>query len=371
MVTAGLVDAHAGTTHVVTRLAQQLAESGARVTVFSAELNARTSLPDVTPAKIVSVPFFSFRGRKMVAPSIRRELTSVPADWVHVHGFWLHPFVSACFAGKALDAQILLSPHGMFSQFSFRAHGTRKRIALRLGFSQALRRIDCFHATSVGEYEEIRKLGLKQPIHLIPHGIDLPELITSKCHLEEHVLLFLSRLHPKKGLMLLLEAWGQIAALRPQWRLQIVGPDEGGHGAELQQFIARRGLPRVSLMGPCYGAVRDALMRNASLFVLPSYDENFGLVIGEALACETPVLTTTRTPWKMLEAKGCGWCVPATLESITSALATATALDVDKLHEMGRRGRIMINQSFSWSRVSQRFLERIFDDRSNGIIDHS
>jgi glycosyltransferase involved in cell wall biosynthesis len=286
------------------------------------------------------------------------SLRSVPAEWVHVHGYWLHPFVIGCHAGRANGAKVLMSPHGMFSNYSFSAKGSRKRWALRLGLLSTLRRVDAFHATSEAEREEIRRLGLLQPIHVIPNGVDLPTLSQSKR--DKRTLLFLSRIHPKKGLPLLLASWEEVAPERPDWHLVIAGPDEDGHKVELERIVAGRQLPRVRFLGARYGADRDAEMRAASLFVLPSHDENFGLVVAEALANETPVVTTTRTPWSELETVGCGWSVPPTIHTMTAALLKATALDPSRLAEMGRHGRAHVAEHYSWRRIAQRFLNEVF-----------
>lgn len=360
MITAGLADSHAGTTHVVVSLARRLASLGATVVVHSAETNLSAALPDVSPATLWPTPFYSIGAHKLYAPGIGKALRRMPADYIHVHGFWLHPFIVGCLAGAETNGRVLLSPHGMFSRYSFSAKGGRKRLALWLGLDRALRSVDAFHATSRAEVDEIRQLGLSQPVHLLPNGVDVPVLKGTKASGGQRTLLFLSRVNPKKGLINLLVAWEVLAQIRLDWRLVIAGPDDGGHQRELERFVSARRLPRIAFVGPRYGADKDLMMQQADLFILPSLDENFGLVVAEALANGTPVLTTTRTPWAEISNFGCGWCVEPTVGAITEALTAATRYDPITLAEMGLRGRSYVGANYAWDEIARRFTREVY-----------
>src|SRR5207248_3046583 len=136
---------------------------------------------------------------------------------------------------------------------------------------------------------------------------------------ELRTALFLGRIHPIKGLSLIIDAW---AKLRPRkWQLQIAGPDEVGYRAELEKIVSAVSLSgAVHFSGPVHGEAKDRAFANADLFILPSFSESFGMVIGEALAHGVPVLTTTKTPWSKIAAEGCGWSVAPTSAGVLEGL---------------------------------------------------
>jgi glycosyltransferase involved in cell wall biosynthesis len=168
--------------------------------------------------------------------------------------------------------------------------------------------------------------------------------------------LFLGRIHPIKGLALLVEAW---AKLRPRnWQLQIAGPDEIGYRYELEKKISAASLSdTVHFLGSLNDEAKEQTFANADLFVLPSFSESFGMVIGEALAHGVPVLTTTAAPWPMIEGRGCGWSVIPTVDGITAGLEVATASNPATLRAMGEKGQEFIRQDFAWSNVAKQFID--------------
>ena len=153
----------------------------------------------------------------------------------------------------------------------------------------------------------------------------------------------------------MLRAWAGAAERFPDWRLRLVGPDEGGHRAVLERLAADLGLQRVEFAGARYGADKRAEYAAADLFVLPSHSENFGMSVAEALAHGVPIITTTGTPWFGVREHGCGWYVPDDASGLEAALGEALALDRPALARMGRAGRGWMERDFSWDRIARQF----------------
>ncbi|TWT78414.1 D-inositol 3-phosphate glycosyltransferase [Posidoniimonas polymericola] len=185
---------------------------------------------------------------------------------------------------------------------------------------------------------------------MIPNGVDLPpEEESSVQASDRRYALFLSRIHVKKGVRELLEAW--VAVAPDDWELVIAGQDEQG-------IMRRLNLPpRVRYVGPIDGSEKWSLYRNASLFVLPTYSENFGVVVAEALMAGLPVITTHGAPWECLESERCGWWIPMEPGPLRETLRDALATHPDELQAMGRRGQTVVAQRFSWPEIARQMVD--------------
>ena len=168
--------------------------------------------------------------------------------------------------------------------------------------------------------------------------------------------LFLSRINPKKGLPMLLDTWKKLAP--KDWRLVIAGNDDSNHLPVLERKITELGLSdQVELVGPLFGDAKEQAYLNADLFVLPSYSENFGIVVTEALGYQVPVLTTTGCPWEELETERCGWWVDPTPEGIERGLKAAFATSDQERQEMGGRGRELVMRNYLWPSIASNMIE--------------
>src|SRR5262249_44177512 len=162
------------------------------------------------------------------------------------------------------------SIRGMLGREALAFSSLKKRFFWKAFQQRALAVADCLHATGPSEYEEIRAADLKNPVAVIPNGVNLPPLEVRRAMQGQKTALYLGRIHPKKGLDRLVQAWSRLEASHADWRLRIVGRGEIGHDDELRALISERGLARVSVEGPLYDADRDAAYRSADLFVLPT-----------------------------------------------------------------------------------------------------
>jgi glycosyltransferase involved in cell wall biosynthesis len=218
----------------------------------------------------------------------------------------------------------------------------------------------CLRATAEMEAEHFRSFGLRNPIAIVPNGVEVPDILPPKAADGRRRLLFLSRVHPKKGLPLLLHAWARIEPKRPEWELVIAGPDEVGHTAEIKALARNLGLKQVLWRDAVNGAEKSILYRSADAFILPTHAENFGLVIAEALAHEVPVITTRNAPWQGLTEQGCGWWIPLDEAHLFAAMAEATSQPRSALHEMGVRGRKWMQRDFGWDGVAEE-MQSVYD----------
>jgi glycosyltransferase involved in cell wall biosynthesis len=291
-----------------------------------------------------------------ISSDMRRGLGAIDADILHNHGVWMMPNVYAGTVARRRGLPLVFSPYGMFSQWAMAFSRRRKQVAWWcLGQRRAAAATTCFHATCESEAEDIRRLGFCQPIAVIPYGIDLPDPGSAEPPADRNgrrTMLFLSRVHPKKGLPILLRAWHRLEPRFPDWNLVVAGPDERGHLAEVQKLARELALERVSFPGPANGTDKQTLYRGADLFVLPTHSENFGIVVAEALASGVPVITTTGTPWQELERRGCGWWIELSERTLAEALEAAINLPDEQRRAMGRRGRLWMERSFGWPRIA-------------------
>jgi glycosyltransferase involved in cell wall biosynthesis len=292
------------------------------------------------------------------SPSLDRALTAHAPDLVHLHGLWKYTSVAARRWARATSRPYLVSPHGMLEPWSLAQSRLPKWVANQIYQRSCLRAAACLSATSRMEAENIRLAGFRNPIALIPNGVEIPAKPLPQAQREPgrpRRALFLSRIHPKKGLLNLVEAWN---ALQPiGWELVIVGPDENGHLAEVMTAVAERGLEKqILFLGEVWGAEKNKLYCESDLFVLPTFSENFGLVVAEALSCEVPVITTRAAPWHELEDFQCGWWIDVGVEPLICALRQALALPQDALRNMGVRGRRLIENKYTWEPVGKLML---------------
>jgi glycosyltransferase involved in cell wall biosynthesis len=295
-------------------------------------------------------------GRQDTIAAFQRIDTEMSIDVVHLHGIWLDFCRDAAIWSRLNERCFVVSPHGMLEPWALNHKKWKKKLAYALYQKQDLQQARAFHACSVQEAESIRNLGFKQPIAVIPNGVQLPDLPTEKLKLnkletEKKTALFLSRIHPKKGLPMLLNAWKQLAPI--DWRLVIAGNDDGGYVPALEALIESLGLlDQVEFVGPLFGEAKEEAYLNADLFVLPSYSENFGIVVTEALGYQVPVLTTTGCPWQELETENCGWWVEPTPEGIEQGLKAALATSDAERREMGQRGRELVENRYLWPAIA-------------------
>lgn len=365
-VVAGLPAAGGGLAEAVARLAREAARLGHDVTIATVAGQDEPLASAAWEAEAAGVRIVRHEPSAPRAIYFSRDMLrglaplAVRADMVHVHSNWTFPVWWGCQTAIAAGRPLVISPHGCLDPVRLAHSAWKKRLAGCFD-RRYLRQADVIHATSEAERDWIEQyVGGRPRIEVIPIGVDLPALRETANPAERtRTVLSLGRLHPLKGLDLLLEAWPiAMQALGPnaRWELVIAGPDEQGTRAGLERQAQGLGLGNVQFAGPLYGAEKDRALANADLFVLPSRSENFGIVVAEALAAGVPAITTKGTPWQEIDGS-CGWWVDVNAGAIAAALAAAMRLSDAERAAMGARGRALVEAKYQWPSVGQAMVE--------------
>ena len=286
--------------------------------------------------------FLTGGARRRFEPIVQRF------DLIHLHGVW-DPLVYAVGALAArLRKPFVLTPHGMLDPWSLAQKRWKKRLALTLGYRHMLNNAAFLHFLNADECALAKHLGLTSPGRIIPNGIFLQELdpLPDKgafraAHPEfagAKLVLFLSRLHYKKGLDFLADAFAVVARNFTDAHLIVAGPDDGARAA-FESQIARLGIARrVHLVGPLYANQKLAALRDCDCFCLPSRQEGFSLAITEAMACEAPVVISTECHFPEVREAGAGVVAELNAPAIAAGIETVLG-DPRAAAQMGRAGR--------------------------------
>jgi glycosyltransferase involved in cell wall biosynthesis len=365
---------YGGPSYSVRRLWQSALKFGVNATVHSTDsFQVSESAEDRAlwqPLECHQWPAFGIKAlgySKRMAGGVENGLAE-DSSVISQHGLWLHYGRVAKKIGNSKGIPVIIHPHGMLEPWALRRSSWKKQMTGRLWEYENLKRAACVRVTSTEELQSVRKFGLRNPVALIPNGIDaedyesLPIVSEAGALLPmlkgKRILLFLSRVHPKKGLAVLLKAWHSLGALRRDWLLAIAGPDQSGHTNELKQLVDELNLSEsVVFTGALFGQQKLAAYALADIFILPSFSENFGVAIAEALASGLPVVATVGTPWKGLQEHGCGWWTRAGVEPLAETLREALALSKKELAEMGAKGKLWMKRDFSWNRLAGQMVE--------------
>lgn len=297
------------------------------------------------------------------APAYARQLESLAPDLVHVHGLWMYPSLCGYRWHQRTGRPLIYTAHGMLDPWAVQNSGWKKRLVGSLWEDAAHRSAACFQVNSETEYRSLRSYGLRNPISIIPNGIDLPDLsIRHEAPWGDEVsgrkvLLYLGRLHPKKNLPALLNAWkaarGSSTGAQ-DWGLVMAGWDQNNHEADLKQQSRELGLAdSVHFLGPLFGDKKAGAYQNAEAFVLPSLSEGLPMVVLEAWAYGKPVVMTPAC--NLPE----GFAAGAALSTGTSAGAIKdTLVELCEMNEtgrmaMGERGRALVSEKFAWPRIAE------------------
>lgn len=349
-----------GLFHSVRSLAKTVAGSGHNVSVF-APADVHLDADRAAWGELRTVEYPAWLGFRAIS-----ALAQDAPDIIHLNGIWLaHSHTIRAFS-QSRSIPRIISPRGMLDEWALRNAHWKKKIAGWLYEDRNLHSAACMHALCESEYQAIRAFGLKQPVAVIPNGVAAPPPLAEREALPwpfpeawrgHPVLLFLSRIHPKKGLLPLLHAWRQVAETGTHWRLAIVGPDENNHGQDILALIKQHALHNsVQWLGPRYAQDRDACYHHASAFILPSYSEGFPMAALEAMSFGLPAVLTPACHLPEAVYAEAALCAEPTENGIAAALRKLFALKGSQLTDMGQRGEHLVSTAFTWESVARRMM---------------
>ena len=304
-------------------------------------------------AQIKFIPC-NWKQRKSMKNAWLKLLQEIKPDVVHINCCWLPQCAWAQLWAQKAGYKVVLSPHGMLEPWIMARHyWTRKFPALLLYQKKAIAKADCLHATAESEKENLLKLGYNNRIEIIANGIDVENIELKQEWKRKKQILFLSRIHVKKGINFLLEAVAELKKELTGYTIHIAGEGDEQYINQLKEQGKQLGIESmVDFCGGVYGEKKWQLFRDADIFVLPTYSENFGIAVAEALASGTPVITTNGTPWEELNTRHCGWYTEIGTEATAKALRQFLQTPEEELENMGKRGRKLIEEKYSTTMVA-------------------
>jgi glycosyltransferase involved in cell wall biosynthesis len=318
--------------------------------------NGDSSLAYTFPGEVTQLPAAQAGSlARMVASGLGAGFAKLPRwrarppDILHVHGLWTPMLAGFAWAARRRGIPCVVTTHGMLEPWALAVRPRVKSLALRSYQGNVLAGAAALHATGEPEAANLRSLRcVRAPVHVIPNPVVEPDPAAADLAgpgAGRRVLLFLSRVHPKKGLDMLLEAWRRE---RPGgWRLRIVGSGAAPYVNRLMDYCREHALDDVEFHGHVDGLAWEGMFRSASAFILPTYSENFGNVVAEAMIRGLPVVTTTGTPWSVVATRKLGWYIEPAPVPLARCLRELAEASDDELRAMGRRGQELARATLS------------------------
>ena len=369
-VIAGVGASDGGPSVAVRGMTEALAARGIQVSVATTNADGAGSLdvPLDRPVMEGGVTFHYFRRTMPGSWKFSVPLTQWlwhhvhQFDVVHVHALFSYSTIPACRIARWRGVPYVIRPLGTLDAWSLGQKSWRKAPYLRLVERSHLDHAAALHATSEAEGDSLRALGYPDRTRVIPLGVSVPsrESTNAEGAGQPLRLLFLSRLHEKKGIPLLLEALASPGLEGVSWTLDIAGRGDPQYESFLREQCARLGLAaRVRFVGQVEGDVKAALMRASDVFVLPSHSENFGIAVAEAMAAGLPVIVTPGVALASeVRASSAGIVAELHATSIAQAIAAMAECPAER-QAMGARGRAFAESRFSWN-VTAEQLESLY-----------
>lgn len=369
-IAASLDPERGGPSTVVTKLTEALADKGIDVSVFAPSKEAKATRTynqndiqiTIFPLSYLSRvwPFHSFEFTR----ALRKHIFDF--DLIHIHEIWHYPLFASFQAAKQASKPYLVTTHGTLEPYCLKIKPIRKILYSALFAKKILKQAAAFHAVSDEEVKDITDYTDNKNIYCIPNGLNIQDLENAPDKKEIEIMypevkgkkkiLFLGRIHPKKGLDILAKAFANIAQKREDVCLLIVGPDNNSYQSRIEKILAGKGvLDKTVFTGTLTEKPKLAALSGADIFVLPSYSEGFSMSILEAMACGLPVVITKKCNFPQVESIQAGRIIHNNVPELTNTIIEL--LDNPELrNSMGSMGRKLVRDKYTWNKLADEMI---------------
>jgi poly(glycerol-phosphate) alpha-glucosyltransferase len=309
---------------------------------------------------------YQVRGLRSIGWScgIRRQYEQFQPDVVHVHGLWMYYGMINGRICRRSGTPYVVSPHGMLDPWALSNSAWKKKLVRSLTEDRHLARATCLHALCNEEAAGIRALGFRNPICVIPNGVQLPlqgpqlpAPWSSEFAKDSRIMLYLGRLHPKKGLENLLKSWKELFLQKTlhssPWKLVVAGWGDPGYDHLLREMASHYDLnQRVLFVGPLFGDAKTAAYQNAEAFVLPSFSEGLPMAVLEAWSHRLPVLMTPQCNLTVGFSRQAAIEIGTSVEAVLGPAQEFLVLPASEQKMIGENGYRLVCDQFTWTQVS-------------------
>ncbi|MCM1220048.1 MAG: glycosyltransferase [Lachnospiraceae bacterium] len=333
---------------------------GQELTVFSYQ--EEDNAEDIKTWKHLPLRLFK-AGPFFMSREAKNALLSSEADILHMEGLWRWPHLWMSEWKKQCKKPIVCTPHGMLDPYIIKSQGKLKRAIANLFFQKGLDSVTCYHALCQKELEDIRAYGLKQPIAIIPNGIYLPEsnAVYKRSDSKRH-LLYLGRLHKKKGVDMLLEAVALIKQESPEllasWHIDLVGWDHENCQSQLEEIVNTNSLHDVvTFHGGLFGEDKVRMYATSDAYILPSHGEGLPMTVLEAWSWRLPVVMTPHCNIPEGFEANAAIRIQDDVSSVKEGLVTLLNMSDEERQNVGNRGYELVKSDFTWDASAAKMIK--------------